>query len=164
MENLKFRKAEVSDLNEILRLNSALFKNEIDKKYDETLDADWTCSQEGNDYFKARITEQDGFIGVVENENKIIGYLCGGIHSDKPLWRKIGKFAELENMLIDEEHRGIGAGSILVKEFFNWCKNSGVERICVKASASNLKAIEFYRTLGFKDYDLALEYDFNITS
>ena len=42
---------------------------------------------------------------VVEAKGKIIGYLCGGI-SDKLVYRNTAKYAELENMLIEENFRG----------------------------------------------------------
>lgn len=61
------------------------------------------------------------------------------------------------DMIIDKRFRGKGIGSILIKDFLNWCKSKKVTYISATASAKNEKIINFYRKLGFKDYNLTLE-------
>lgn len=63
----------------------------------------------------------------------------------------------MENMIIDKKLRGKGIGTKLTKEFFRWCKDEKVNYISVTASAKNISGIDFYRSLGFKDYNLTLE-------
>lgn len=87
LNRLIFRKANIKDLKDIIRLNLELFKNEY-RKFDKSLDLIWTY-RNGKRYFKNRIIKKDGFVEVVENK-KIIGYLCGGVSKGKS-WRKKAK-------------------------------------------------------------------------
>lgn len=93
---------------------------------------------------------------VVEDNGKIIGYMCGGV-SERLMYRKKNKYAELENMIIDENLRGKGIGKRLVKDFINWCRKNKVNFISVTAFAKNEPTLNFYRKLGFSDYNLTLE-------
>jgi ribosomal protein S18 acetylase RimI-like enzyme len=153
-EKIDIRKAVVADLDDVLRLNFDLFKKEY-REYDKTLNLKWTFSQKSKNYFKRRITHHDGFLFVAEENKKIVGYLCGGFH--KQSYRIEGKYAELENMIIRKRWRGKGVGFMLAKEFFQWCEVNKVDHISVTASAHNKEGIKFYRSLGFKDYNLTLE-------
>lgn len=156
MENrFLIRKAIPRDLKDILRLNSDLFKKEY-REFDKSLDLKWTYSKVGKKYFKNRIIKKDGFVEVIENNRKIIGYLCGGI-SRRLSFRKEGKYAELENMLIEKKFRGKGLGIKITKDFLKWCKRNKIDYVSVMASAKNENTLQFYRKQGFKDYDLKLE-------
>ena len=148
------RKASIKDLEDILRLNFALFKEEY-KKYDKSLNLKWTYA-EGKKYFKKRIASKNGFVGIAEIKGEIAGYLCGGISKGK-IYRKKAKYAELENMVINGKLRGRGIGTMLVNDFLKWCKENRVGYISVTASVKNKQAADFYRKFGFKDYNLTLE-------
>lgn len=152
--NFIFRKANLKDLKDALRLNFELFQKEY-REFDKSLNLNWTY-REGKKYFKNRIIKKDSFVEVVENKGKIVGYLCGGITKGLS-FRKKAKCAELENMFIDKKFRGKGLGTKLTKDFINWCKKNKVNYISVRASIQNKPAHDFYRGLGFKDYDLVLE-------
>jgi GNAT superfamily N-acetyltransferase len=154
-----FRKAEIKDLEGILELNFKLFKREY-KNFDESLDLNWTYKNKS--YFKNRIVENDGFVKIIENKNKIIGYLCGGVRPSEGLdYRKKANYAELENMLIEKRFRGKGLGTKLTKDFVSWCKKNKIDCLSVTASAKNKPTIDFYKKLGFKAYDLTLEMNIN---
>lgn len=152
--NFIIRKAEKKDLEDVLRLNFDLFKKEY-REYDKSLSLKWTYGV-GKKYFKDRITKKDGFVEVVENNNKIIGYMCGGM-SERLFYRKKARYAELENMIIDKKLRGKGIGKRLTKDFINWCKKNKADYIFVTAFAKNESALNLYRKSGFKDYNLTLE-------
>jgi ribosomal protein S18 acetylase RimI-like enzyme len=155
MENkFQIRKARINDLKDILRLNQDLFKKEY-KEYDKSLDLKWTY-RKGSRYFKDRIIKKDGFVEVAEVGGKIIGYLCGGISEGKD-FRKKAKYAELENMLIENKFRSQGIGAKLVNDFIKWCGENKVNYVAVTVSVQNKRAVDFYRKLGFKDYSLTLE-------
>jgi len=147
------RKATVGDINDILVLNSLLF--EEDREYDKTLDMTWTRKR-GMKYFLDRITRRDKCALVAVNGIKIVGYLVGGL-CDSASYRLSVVSAELENMLVLEDFRGKGVGKKLVEEFLSWCKTNNVANISVTASAVNNRGIKFYKSLGFKDYNLTLE-------
>lgn len=152
--DIKIRKADIKDLKDILRLNFNLFKKEY-KQYDRSLNLKWTYNN-GKRYFSDRILNKDGFVEVVEVKDKIVGYLCGEI-SERKFYRKKAKYAELENMLVESNFRGRGIGAKLTENFICWCRKHNVSYIAVTASAYNKQGINFYRKLGFKDYNLTLE-------
>jgi GNAT superfamily N-acetyltransferase len=102
------------------------------------------------------IENTDGVIFVAEDNNKIIGYLAGDI-KNATSWRKKMKIVEGESMFVLPEYRSQGIGSKLFEEFFKWAKEKGATRVSLTASFANVKAIKFYKKLGFKEYDLVLE-------
>jgi len=148
------RRATSKDLDDVQRLNFDLFKKEH-KEFDKSLDMKWTHSKQGMTYFKKRTSGKDGFCVVAENNGKIVGYLCGGSYECG--YREKAVYTELENMIVDKKLRGKGIGTMLTNEFFKWCKDKKAKYISVKASVQNKQGIKFYRSLGFKDYDLTLE-------
>jgi len=149
------RKAKLTDLKAIQELNLKLFKKEA-KEYDPTLSLEWTFGRSGTEYFKERITEEDGCVLVAEVKGKIVGYLAGGI-TETDSYRKVGRLAEIENMFVEEEYRNQGIGGKLIQKFLDWAKRQKVERVKVVAFALNYKALRFYRKHGFKEYEVVLE-------
>lgn len=154
---ITIKTATSEDLKHIQELNYMLFEKEY-KEFDPTLNCEWTFGNEGESYFKKRISEDDGCALVALDGERIVGYLVGGIE-ERGSYRTLPVFAELENMLILDECRGKGVGSKLHNAFVEWCKSKGVGRMRVGASAQNTGGINFYRKNGFKDYDLILEKD-----
>lgn len=153
--NFLIKKADIKDFNDIIRLNTELFKNEY-RRFDKTLNLKWTRSKSGKNYFKEQITKKDSLCLVIESKKRIVGYLCGGL-SIRAFYREKARCAELENMFVDKRFRNKGLGVKLVHRFINWCKQKNVNYISVTASVKNKQASKFYINLGFKDYDLILE-------
>lgn len=148
------RKAQIRDLKDILRLNFKLFKKEY-RGFDKSLDLNWTYGN-GKKYFRDKIVKKDSFVEVVENKGEIIGYLCGGITRGL-FYRKKVKYAEMGDILIEKKFRGSGLGTKLTRDFINWCKKNKVDYISATASVKNKSAINFYKNLGFGEYNLTLE-------
>ena len=146
------RRAENSDLEDILRLNFELFKKEH-KEYDPNLDMNWTYGL-GADIFKKSINNDDYFAMIAQVGGKTIGYLRGSLHQDS--W-KVGHGAELDSLFVDENYRNNGIGKQLVEAFLGWCKAKKVNYVAVRASARNYSGIAFYKQAGFQDYDVVLE-------
>ena len=118
------RKALDKDLSTILNLNNKLF--ELEFKSDQTLNMDWVKDPKSKKYFISRILKDDGCALMAEIGKRPVGYLVGGLEKKKP-YRKDGVYAELENMLILEDFRGQGIGTMLVKRFLKWCRSKSVE-------------------------------------
>lgn len=159
MNEIEIREAKIKDLDSILKLNKKLFIKEYNE-FDNSLNLDWTYSKRGREYFSERIEYDNGKVLVVEKENTVIGYLCGGIQEqeeEKEFYRKDGAYAELENMFVEEKFRNLGTGGKVVRLFIEWCKEKKVNHINVTASFQNKKALNFYRKYGFNDYDTKLD-------
>lgn len=154
MKNIIIRKAAILDLDEILRLNLSLFKKEY-REFDKSLDMTWTQGRIGRTYFSDRISSNDGFVLVVARNDKIVGYLCGGLSVRN--CRIKAKHAELENMLIENKYRGLGIGKQLGRAFLEWCEKKKVKYVTVTASSRNTQGLGLYKSLGFKDYDVTLQ-------
>lgn len=156
--NVTIRPAKEDELQAIQDLNYQLFVH--DEEYDPLLNMDWPYQDEGTKYFQSRIKGKEGVCFVAEVDNKVIGYLAGSVVASYP-YRKIQKQTELENTLVLEEYRGQRIGEQLFKQFVEWSKQQGAERIKVSAAANNVQAIKFYHRVGFEDYGLELEYPIN---
>jgi GNAT superfamily N-acetyltransferase len=154
---MKIKKATLKDLKDILRLNKDLFTYET--QFDKTYNQDWTYSDIGKDYFENRIEDKENALVLVarDDEGKILGYLCA--HASRFPYRAINPIAEVENMLVVEEHRRKGVGTKLVKEFNKWCQEKGIKRLKVGMLSKNTPAVSFYKKSGFEEFNLVLEKD-----
>ncbi len=157
MKNITLRRATISDLAAIQELNRKLCVKEH-QEFDPTINTEYSFSKEGGEYFAYRIERDDSATFVAENDNRIIGYLAGGLIK-KEDYLTIQVMAEAENMFIDESFRGQGIGGMLLSQFEEWCKTKGVERIRFVASAQNEKAIKFYKEFGAREISVTLEKD-----
>lgn len=154
---INIRLATIHNLKAIQKLNLMLFKKE-NKEFDNTLNCKWTFSKDGEDYFKKRLTKNDSCVLAAYVNDKIVGYLAGGLNK-KSSTRVLSKFARLESMFVLDEFRGQGIGTKLFQAFADWCRSKGVGRLRVVAYPQNKKGINFYKKNGFVDYDLILEKD-----
>lgn len=152
----KIKSATIEDLKRVQELNLMLFEKEY-AEFDSTLNCKWTFSEDGTEYFKGRITEDDGCVFVAIVDDEIVGYLAGGFINNKKTYRVLPNSAELENMFVLDKCRGMGIGSKLYQAFVDWNKLKDVKRLRVSASAQNVAGISFYKKNGFSDYDLILE-------
>jgi ribosomal protein S18 acetylase RimI-like enzyme len=151
------KKATMDDLKKVQELNLKLFEKEH-KEYDPSLNLNWVFSKVGTKYYKGRISQESGCVLIATVDNKIIGYLCGGLTKAEE-YRNLPIVAELENTLVLDEFRSKGVGKKLFNEFMDWCKTKNVGKIRVEATSQNELAIKFYRNNNFKDYTLVLEAD-----
>lgn len=151
---ITIRKAIIKDLEEIKKLNQELFYDS--EKFEKTLNLNWPSKNKN--YFKKAIIDKDKSAFVAVSDKKIIGYLICVIQKVES-YRTLSSIAELENMLVEEEFRGQGIGSMLVKEFIKWAKSKGISKIKVLTYAENSEAIKFYQKNGFESYSLTLEGD-----
>lgn len=155
MSSIIIKLASPENLKAIQDLNKQLFDMEYEA-YDKTLNIEWTYGPVGEKYFTDRIKDEDGCALVAYAEEKVVGYLVGGL-AESEAYRVVPKLAELENMFVLPEYRSQGVGTLLNQSFIDWCRGKGVKRLKVVAAAPNQVAIGFYRKGGFTDYALTLE-------
>lgn len=150
--DIVIRKARIEDLKAIQELNNKLFELEYNK-FDPSLKVGWPFTEEGEEYFKDMIENEIVFVAVVDNN--VIGYLAGTVDTKNSCILK--PISELDNFYVEENYRGQGIGTKLVKEFKNYCFDKGIEEMKVTASALNINAIEFYKKIGFKEFEITLK-------
>lgn len=153
--NHTIRKANISDLESIQKLNQLLCELER-KEYDHTTSTEFSLSESGREYFSENLNAQDSFALVAESEGKIVGYFLGSIKEPED-YRIIKSIAEVDNMYIEENMRGKGIGKEFIRLFENWCRERKIERIKFVASAKNTKAIAVYEACGAEKYNIVLE-------
>ena len=64
-------------------------------------------------------------------------------------WLRGEPAAEIENLLVAQDHRRRGMGTALVRQCAEWAARSGASLLRLEVRASNQAAIALYRTLGF---------------
>jgi ribosomal protein S18 acetylase RimI-like enzyme len=154
--NITIREADEKDFRDIQKMNSNLFKFE-EKNFSPCYNLKWPVSDVGIKYFKNSIINKNACALVAVVDEKIIGYLIGWIKEKHSSYRLLGTEAELENMFIKKKFRNKGAGSILIERFLTWCKEQEVKNVCVSALAKNMKAMAFYKSIGFEEYEVKFE-------
>ncbi len=128
-DKIIIRKARAIDLTKIQELNKKLFELEFNC-FDRDLNIDWTFSQIGKTYFEELINHNIVFIA--EARGIVIGYVAGRINNDAGYI--LNKFAELENIYIEEPFQGDGVGTLLIEKFKQECKKQ--KAISVRVTAS----------------------------
>ena len=58
--------------------------------------------------------------------------------------------AEILNLFVSEEYRGLGIGKMLMYDVFEVCKEENIEMLTLEVRISNTHAITMYKDLGFK--------------
>ncbi|MDD5651388.1 MAG: GNAT family N-acetyltransferase [Candidatus Nanoarchaeia archaeon] len=152
---MEIKKATLKNLKEIISLNQQLFDYEY-ANFDKTLNCKWPSKN--IEYYKKSITNKESITLLAFIDGKIVGYLIGAINKTES-YRNIKKIAEIDNMFILPQFRGLNIGSSLYNKFINWMKTKGIKKIRVIASSKNGKAIDFYKKNGFLEYNLTLEKD-----
>lgn len=153
----EIRKASIEDLNTIQELSIKLSEKEAEE-FDSTIDPEWNSTEEATEYFRERITEENSFAMVAEDDGQVTGYAIGAI-TEAEEYREDLEIAELETMYILPEYRSQGIGTELMEQFTSWSEEKDANRLRVEATAQNEGTIRFYRENGFEDYALTLEID-----
>lgn len=152
MNKATIRLARPEDLKKVQDLNHELFLS--DARHFDDLNPNWPY-EEGEAYFRRRISGEGGVCFIAERDGVIVGYAAGGwSHLNFSAYR--GKRAELENICVAGEDRSRGVGALLVEALFKWGKQNGATYVMVDAYAPNLRAIKFYIAQGFTPYSTVL--------
>ena len=129
--DITIRKAQLEDFKTITQLSQQLGYNVTDEDT------------------HARLTEllydNNHCVYVAIAEGKIAGW----IHGCYSLRIESGKFIEIGGLVIDEGHRRIGIGKILVEKIIEWSATKKCEKIRVRSNVKRKSAHEFYKNLGF---------------
>ena len=84
---------------------------------------------------------------VLEIDKKVVGVISVKRRSS-PVQQHL---ADIEGLVICEEHQGKGHGTSLIKECFSWAKKNKIERLLITVR-NKTKAQRVYEHFGFKKY------------
>jgi len=152
---LTLRLATISDVPEILRLNNGMCAEES-RLYDPLILPDFATSRAGRAYFKGQLNKTSALLVVAIMDDQIVGYLSANTHGNEH-YRKSAKIAEINDMVVGENHRRQGIGRALYQHFTKWAKTRRVKLLRVIASAENERALQFYKSNKFKPMSVMLE-------
>ncbi|MDP3901535.1 MAG: GNAT family N-acetyltransferase [bacterium] len=97
-------------------------------------------------------------IWLAKNNKQTIGYLRAGIE-DAPLYMATDKIGLIYDIFVEPDKRRSGAAKQLFQEALNWFANNKIRHIELDVDERNRPAIEFWRSLGFKDYKKRMRLD-----
>ncbi len=125
------REARESDVNQLFELagklaTSFVVEEKFRAVFDSMLELEHIC------------------IYVMEQEDRIIGYLLGGC---RPCFYASGNVGWVEEVFVDVEFRGQSMGRELMGYFEDWSQRKG----CRLVSLATRRAAPFYLALGYED-------------
>jgi len=95
---------------------------------------------------------------VAEYENKIVGWI--GVA--QAIMIEVMPHCEINGLVIDEHHRGMGIGKLLIDKVKHWAKEKGNDKIGLHCNVKRTEAHLFYEHLGFTELKQQRNYVINI--
>jgi GNAT superfamily N-acetyltransferase len=139
--NFTIRKGEIMDMASVLELIKELAA--FEKEPDAVIIDQYDLIKDGfstNPAFKTYVAEID---------DEIIGMAL--FYQRYSTWK--GKSIHLEDLIVKQNHRGLGVGKALYKEVLQYAKTQHVKRVEWVVLDWNKNAIDFYKGSGAKVLD-----------
>ena len=95
----------------------------------------------------AVLQSDDHIAFVAEYGHKIVGW----IGAAQALMIEVMPHCEINGLVIDEAHRGMGVGKLLIDKVKQWAKEKGNDRIGLHCNVKRTDAHLFYQHLGFTE-------------
>ena len=137
------REAKIEDVDVLNKLFQKLLEYEREN-YDDNIKEDLNI----NSYFNNKINQADNIILIVEENNKIIGYIYSNIDSDNKIKKELE--ASINSIYIIDKYRNKKIGTKLVNEMINLLKEKNVKYVYIENLKDNGCAKYLYGKLGFK--------------
>jgi ribosomal protein S18 acetylase RimI-like enzyme len=77
------------------------------------------------------------------------GFALAALHHDADMWRH-HEWVEVEALYVEESWRGSGLAEVLLNRACEWAESIGQFVVQLYVTASNARAIRFYRHCGFR--------------
>ncbi|AUC84665.1 hypothetical protein CW731_04860 [Polaribacter sp. ALD11] len=123
---LLIKKAYLQDLNDILSIEQNVFNTDSYPPF----------------VIRQLFDISDEYFLVAKEDNKILGYVIGGLNLDK-------KQGWVLSLGVHKDARGKGLGEKLTHELIAILKEKETEEICLTVYPENHVAIKIYKKLGF---------------
>lgn len=105
------------------------------------------------------VDKYQGKIWFAEDEEKVIGYVIGVIWEQSKKNRlEIGphKLGEVIDIYLEEEYRGQGLGTKMLKMMEDYFKRKGCDSMWIGVFAPNENAHKTYKKFGFVDREIGM--------
>ena len=107
---------------------------------------------------KAILQSKDHTAFVAEYENKIVGW----VGAAQAIMIEVMPYCEINGLVIDEHHRGMGIGKLLIERVKHWAKEKGNDKIGLRCNVKRTEAHLFYEHLGFTELKQQKKFVINI--
>ena len=141
---MKVREARASDLGALLDLYSLLAEPGV---------GSW--SRPADDLFTRVLLDPNQKTLVAEVYAEVVGTLVLAVLPN--LAHGGASYAIIENVVVDEEHRGMSVGDALVREALRRAREAGAYKVSLCSGAARVGAHEFYRAMGFEESHVGFE-------
>ena len=103
-----------------------------------------------NKHFKTSmrfLENKDHTAFVAEYENKIVGW----IGASQAIMIEVMPHCEINGLVIDQDHRGMGIGKLLIDKVKQWARGKNNSKIALRCNVKRTEAHLFYQHLGFTE-------------
>jgi diamine N-acetyltransferase len=148
---MKIRTAKVGDINQIM----LIFKDYEDAsigylntKYKSMRNKKKPIEEHIKLALEKDIKQKNSKFLVMEDNDKITGYIFGEVRDDRHPPYDRPKTGELNDIAVLKEHQGKGISTKLWEELLAWFKKNKCEMVTLSVNCNN-KAQEIYKKWGF---------------
>ncbi len=78
------------------------------------------------------------------------GLVIGWLHGAEQELLETGRCCEILGLVVDAEHRGLGAGRALISAIGEWAAARGIDQLSVRSNIVRVEAHPFYQSMGFE--------------
>ena len=139
------RNMTLDDYDHVDRLMAQVHKLHVEGRPDLYIDVDHIYSQE---QFREMIENEDMISVVAEINESVVGICFVSMRARTCMVKR--RTAYMEDLCVDEIHRGKGIGKSLYKYVKKCAKEMGAERLDLMVWDFNENARKFYESLGMK--------------
>jgi len=136
-----------------MTLNDAKAVNILSSQLGYTLSIEQTLQN-----INAVLESNDHTAFVAEYENKIVGW----IGASQAIMIEVMPHCEINGLVIDQDHRGMGIGKLLIDKVKQWARKKNNTKIGLHCNVKRTEAHLFYEHLGFAEIKQQKNFVINI--
>ena len=125
-----------------MNANDAIGVNVLSKQLGYPLSIEQTLQN-----INAVLESKDHAAFVAEYENKIVGW----IGASQAIMIEVMRHCEINGLVIDQDHRGMGIGKLLIDKVKQWAREKNNSKIGLRCNVKRIEAHLFYQHLGFTE-------------
>ena len=125
-----------------MNANDAIGVNALSKQLGYPLSFEQTLQN-----INAVLENKDHTAFVAEYENKIVGW----IGASQAIMIEVMPHCEINGLVIDQDHRGMGIGKLLIDKVKQWAREKNNSKIGLRCNVKRIEAHLFYQHLGFTE-------------
>jgi ribosomal protein S18 acetylase RimI-like enzyme len=101
-------------------------------------------------FLSSQLEDPDVAVLVAEENGAVIGYAYAGLE-DRDYTSLRGPAGVLHDIVVDPDHRGRGAGRLLLDATLTFLRSRGAPRVVLSTAARNASAQRLFASAGFRD-------------